>query len=122
MLAARREIEAVAPAAFGGELLPGAEIGDTLALRIGGRMEIFHLGHPFWARLVEMARRIGPAPLAEPGPGRHRVRVNVRRTGTRRAAGKAHAPRPNTPGAVLVADLPPPDTPEIPATAEPARA
>jgi len=111
-LAVQREIEAVA-AAFGGEPLDAGEFGDTVALRIGDRMEIFRLGTPFWAKLVELARRVGPALPAEPGPGLHRARACVYWTGTRWASGEDYAPRPNTPRAALVADLPPPDALEV---------
>lgn len=116
----QREIEDVA-AALGGPPESPDLFGSSIALRIGGHVEIFRLGTPCWARLLEMARRVGPALPAAPAPGLHRARTCVYWTGARWASGEDPAPRPNTPRAVLVADLPPPLAHEVLASAEPTK-
>lgn len=110
--ALQREIDDVA-AALGATPIGTEALGSLVGLKFGDSYVSLDTTTPFWRMLVELVRKAGPALLVEPRPGHHRAKARVYWTGARWASAEDFAPRPGTPAAVLVADLPPPEEPEV---------
>jgi hypothetical protein len=110
--AIQREIDDVA-VAFGATPVGSDALGSLVGLKFGDNYVSLDTANPFWRLLVQLVRKSGPALLEEPRPGHHRAKARVFWTGSRWASAEDFAPRPGTPTAVLVADLPPPEEPEV---------